>query len=66
MRRLSFLSCFVAFSCLLPAASALAQKVQHPLDALDPQEYWAVYDVITASGHLDDDTHFESVLLHEP
>lgn len=66
MRRLSSLSCFVAFSCLLPAASALAQEVQHPLDALDPQEYWAVYDVITASGHLDDDTHFESVLLHEP
>jgi primary-amine oxidase len=39
---------------------------QHPLDALRTEEYWAVYDVIQASGHMDDDTHYASVLLHEP
>ena len=53
-------------SCLLLATSARAQKAQHPLDALNTQEYWAVYDAIMASGHFDDDTHFESILLHEP
>jgi primary-amine oxidase len=45
---------------------ALAQKAEHPLDALRTEEYWAVYDVLQASGHLDDDTHYASVLLHEP
>ena len=66
MRRLSFLSCFVVFPCLLLAISMQAQTVQHPLDALETQEYWAVYDVIISSGRLDGDTHFESILLHEP
>lgn len=66
MRRFSFLSCFVVFPCLLLAISVRAQKVQHPLDALETQEYWAVYDVIVASGHLAGETHFESILLHEP
>ena len=66
MRQLSFVSCFVVSSCLLLTASAEAQKAQHPLDALNTQEYWAVYDVIMASGHFDGDTHFESILLHEP
>jgi primary-amine oxidase len=56
----------VFFSCLLLANCARAQKVQHPLDALATQEYWTVYDVLTASGHLDGDTHFVSILLHEP
>lgn len=66
MRRLAFLSCFVVFPYAFLATSARAQKVQHPLDALDSQEYWAVYDVITASGHFDGDTHFVSIPLHEP
>ena len=66
MRRLSFLLCLVVFCCLLLATCARAQKAQHPLDALDTREYWTVYDVITASGHLGDDAHFESILLHEP
>lgn len=69
MRQLSFVSrvsCFVVCSCLLLTASAQAQKAQHPLDALNTEEYWDVYDVIIASGHFDGDTHFESILLHEP
>src|SRR5262249_9199649 len=33
---------------------------------LTTDEYWAVYDVITASGHLDSDTRFISILFHEP
>jgi primary-amine oxidase len=43
-----------------------AQALQHPLDALRTDEYWTVYDVIQGSGHLDEDTHYASVLLHEP
>ena len=66
MRRLSFGSSLVVFICLLLATSARAQKPQHPLDALNAQEYWAAYDAILGSGHFDDDTHFESILLHEP
>lgn len=66
MRRICLLLCAAFFSCLLLAESAGAQKVQHPLDALNTQEYWTVHDVLTASGHLDADTHFVSILLHEP
>jgi primary-amine oxidase len=45
---------------------AAAQNSRHPLDALRTEEYWTVYDVVQASGHLDEDTHYASVLLHEP
>jgi primary-amine oxidase len=45
---------------------ALAQTAQHPLDALRTEDYWTVYDVLQASGHVDEDTHYASVLLHEP
>jgi primary-amine oxidase len=51
---------------LLCPALVLAQNVSHPLDALRTEEYWTVYDVVQASGHLDADTHYASVLLHEP
>jgi primary-amine oxidase len=43
-----------------------AQNPQHPLDALSTEEYWTVYDVLQAGGHIDQDTHYASVLLHEP
>ena len=52
--------------CLLLAPSGNAQNAKHPLDGLSTEEYWTVYDVIQASGHLDEDTHFASILLHEP
>jgi primary-amine oxidase len=62
----------IAVSLVLLAAPcscpffAFAQSPLHPLDGLTTQEYWTVYDVLSASGHLDADTHFASVLLHEP
>lgn len=56
----------LASFCLLLSSAALAQPAQHPLDPLTTDEYWTVYDVIVASGHRDDDTRFESILLHEP
>jgi len=45
---------------------ALGQKAVHPLDPLRTEDYWAVYDVLQGSGHMDVDTHYASVLLHEP
>jgi primary-amine oxidase len=54
------------FALFLLAPFSLAQSPRHPLDDLTTDEYWAVYDVITASGHLDSDTRFISILLHEP
>jgi primary-amine oxidase len=55
---------------LLPfvVCAAIAQNAapQNPLDALTAGEYWAVYDVLEASGNLTDKTHFASVSLREP
>jgi len=58
----------VAFFGLLGSAVAAGQAptVNHPLDGLNTQEYWAVYEVLQASGKMDADTSFASVLLHEP
>ena len=30
-----------------------AQSAYHPLDDLTKDEYWAIYDIVNASGHLD-------------
>lgn len=46
--------------------TAQNQAPGHPLDALKTQEYWAVYEVLQASGKIDADTFYASVLLHEP
>jgi primary-amine oxidase len=54
------------FALLLLAPFSVAQSARHPLDDLTTDEYWAVDDVITASGHLDPDARFISILLHEP
>src|SRR5690242_16085409 len=54
------------FVLFLFAPFSIAQPARHPLDDLTTDEYWAVHDVITASGHLDSDTRFISILLHEP
>jgi primary-amine oxidase len=53
-------------AALLNPFLAFAQSPQHPLDALRTEEYWTVYDIVQASGHMDEDTHYASVLLHEP
>jgi primary-amine oxidase len=36
------------------------------LDALQTSEYWTVQEVLQQSGHMDADTAYASVLLHEP
>lgn len=66
MKRLFFFSVLALFTHVFVAVRLQAQPVQHPLDALTTQEYWAVYDLLTGSGHLDSDTRFLSILLHEP
>ena len=59
--------CLVTLLCgLMFPVLASAQTPQHPLDALRTEEYWTVYDVVQASGHIDEDTHYVSILLHEP
>lgn len=57
---------FVLFCLTLLPCPALSQSPLHPLDALGTEEYWAAYDIIAQSGHLDVDTKFASVLLREP
>ncbi len=50
----------------LAPAFALPPAVHHPLDALTPEEYWTVYNVLRDAGKLQDKTIFSSVLLREP
>jgi primary-amine oxidase len=47
-------------------AVAQVQTPQHPLDALKTAEYWTVYEVLQASGRMNADTFYASVLLHAP
>lgn len=47
-------------------ASASQPAVHNPLDALTPQEYWTIYNVMQSSGHVEEKTIFASILLHEP
>jgi primary-amine oxidase len=54
------------FLAVLSYLLLVSQSAFHPLEPLSTEEYRVVYDVIIASGHLDADTHLESVLLHEP
>ena len=51
---------------LTPALAFAQTQPVHPLDALTMQEYWTVYDVLQASGKIDKDTSYATVLLHEP
>jgi Cu2+-containing amine oxidase len=57
------LVCFLCCALSIPAA---AQKVEHPLDPLTFQEYWTVLEVLRNAGHLNDETRFSIVNLHEP
>jgi primary-amine oxidase len=47
-------------------AGAQTAAPQHPLEGLKSQEYWAVYDLLRATGKMDADTYCVSLLLHEP
>lgn len=60
--------CASTFSFVLLAMVATptaAQTAKHPLDGLTVDEYWAVYETLKASGHVDSKSRF-SVVLREP
>jgi primary-amine oxidase len=54
---------FAYWAASVPLA---AQKVEHPLDPLNFQEYWTVLEVLRDAGHLNEETRFSIVNLHEP
>jgi primary-amine oxidase len=59
----------IARLCLAFALAALplaAQKVEHPLDPLNFQEFWTVLEILRDAGHLDDETRLSIVNLREP
>jgi primary-amine oxidase len=51
------------FLAIRPAS---AQRVAHPLDPLNFQEYWAALEVLRKTEHLDEETRFSVVNLKEP
>ena len=55
-----------ALAALVAVTSAQAQTSAHPLDGLSPSEYWAVYEVLHASGKLDSTAKLLYVGLNEP
>ncbi len=57
---------FLLLLLSLSSSFALQPTVHHPLDALTPDEYWAVYNVLQTQGKLAEKTVFTSVLLQEP
>ena len=58
-------SLFLFFFLLSPAFAA-QPVVHHPLDALTPEEYSKIYNILQAAGKLEEKTIFTSVLLLEP
>jgi primary-amine oxidase len=56
----------LSFGLWLAAAPVAAQKVEHPLDPLNFQEYWTVLEVLQTAGHLNGETRFSIVKLREP
>ena len=59
---------FVLIVLLFSVSSsfALQPSVHHPLDALTPEEYSKVYNILQSAGKLEEKTIFTSVLLNEP
>jgi len=50
----------------VPAQAARADSVSYPLDGLTGPELWAVSDALRSSGHVDTDTRYPFITLHEP
>jgi primary-amine oxidase len=63
--RSKLVSFFLLFLLLSPAF-AVQPAVHHPLDALTPEEYSKIYNILQAAGKLEEKTIFTSVLLQEP
>jgi primary-amine oxidase len=59
-------SAFVFLMLCVSTTFALQPSVHHPLDALTPEEYSKVYNVLQGAGKLEEKTIFTSVLLDEP
>lgn len=57
---------FVMLLLCVSSCFALQPIVNHPLDALTPDEYWKIYNVLQGAGKLAEKTIFSSILLHEP
>jgi primary-amine oxidase len=56
----------LGFILSLASTPVAAQKVEHPLDPLSFQEYWTVLEVLQSAGHMNAETRFSIVNLHEP
>jgi primary-amine oxidase len=52
--------------CLFTLRGAAAQTPAHPLDALTAEEYWTVFEVLKASGKVDQQTRYPAINLQEP
>ncbi|MGC1463342.1 MAG: hypothetical protein WA802_14150 [Terracidiphilus sp.] len=71
IKNLQFLICSLAlsFGLMAPSTALHAQQLaapQHPLDGLTSAEYWAVHDILWASGRMTPETGISTLLLHEP
>lgn len=56
--------CTVAMAAVL--ASVGAHAADHPLDPLSYQEIWSTLELIRDAGHMDRETRFSQLTLHEP
>ncbi len=56
--------CTVVLAVL--AAASPARAAGHPLDPLSYQEIWRVLELIRDAGHMDRETRFSQLTLHEP
>ncbi|MBI3049627.1 MAG: tyramine oxidase [Acidobacteria bacterium] len=56
----------LALALSVAVTPVAAQNVQHPLDPLSFQEYWAVLEVLQDTGHLNAETRFSIVNLRQP
>lgn len=60
------LTCAAIFAALLAASPVNGQSPKHPLDGLTATEYWTAYEVLQASGKVDDKTRYPLIQLKEP
>ncbi len=66
-----FKSAILAHTCSLAllamvATPTAAQTAKHPLDGLTVEEYWAVYETLKGSGHVDSKSRYDVVLREPP
>lgn len=55
-----------ALAMLATASPANAQTPKHPLDGLTAPELWTTYEVLQASGKVDEKTRYPMIQLKEP